>query len=179
MEFFFFFIEYFMVLVFCKKSRQTLPPVAADFVYFSCISHLVQPCILLAFSLPLYEFSPPLPPAFPFPIILPPLFLCSPPLLPFFLLSSPIPFYTLLSPPILPLLFTLLTLFLSLSLTLQEAREFSPAGWLRGVSCLIVKYHSWKSRPTMVLPALPRCSVNFKVMGFNTTSASLRRDPLF
>lgn len=114
-----------MGLVFCKKSRQMLPLVAADFVYFSRVFHLVQSCILE---------SSPLPPAFPSHTFLTPLppFLCSPSLLPFFLLSFPIPSDTLFSPPIPPLLFTLLTLFLLLPLAFQEARELSPAGGLRG-----------------------------------------------
>lgn len=70
-----------------QKSQQMLPLVAAEFAYFSHISHLLQPCIFFTGCLL-------------------PAFIC----LPF----SLVPFQTLLSCPLFPtlLLFTLLTHFL-------------------------------------------------------------------
>lgn len=130
-----FFIEYFMRLVFCKKSQQMLPLVVANCVFPDSSSHL-------SFSLPLFSFAivrllSSSAPAFPSHlVILPPLFLC---LFPSFC-SFFFPFPIVPSSTALPVHYP--HPFLLLSLAFQETREFSPTGWPRRVSCLIVKYHS-------------------------------------
>lgn len=99
-----FFIEYFMRLVFCKKSQQMLPLVVANFVYFPT-PPAICPSRCLSSPLPLYVFSPPL--HLLFHLILSfylPYFSAS---FPPSVLSS---FLFPLSPPLPPFLFTILTL---------------------------------------------------------------------
>ena len=57
--------------------------------------------------------------------------------------------------------------------------EFSSDWISQGNVLLDCQVSFLKTKPVMVQPALPRCGVNFKAMGFSIASASLRQDPLF
>lgn len=118
-----FFIEYFMGLVFCKKSQQMLPLVVANCVFPVSSSHL-------SFSLPLFSFAivrllSSFEPAFPSHlVILPPIFLC---LFPSFCsFFSPFPFQTPLSPPLPPFLFAVLTHSSCSSWLFKKPESFLP-----------------------------------------------------
>lgn len=172
-----------MGLTLCKKTQQMLPLVAAEFAYFSEISHLFQPSIYFTVCLHSHLC-----------FVLSSFATCSS--IPFhhstfasyfsFFPSSSSFFFPLPSPSnphcllfSSPLLFTLFTLFFSLSLAFQEAQRVFSDWMTQGNVLLDCQVPFLKIKPAMALPALPRCGVNFKAMGFNTASASLRRDPLF
>lgn len=148
------FRDYFMGLMFCKNLSKCCLW-WQQHLHISCIFPIF--CSSVSFSLSVFSQ---------------PLFVC-PPLLslsrPYCLVPSFPPLSCSLSSPI----------FFMVSLAFQEAAEFSLARWPRGRSCLIVQHHSWKVKLAVALPAHPRGGVHVKVMGFHTTSASLRRDPLF
>lgn len=161
-----------MGLMLCKNTAL----VVVEFAYFSYNSHLFQPSIYFSLSslLPLFRL----------------VFFChlflrlfsSVYILYLFLLLSS--FFPLRPRPTLtassPLSCSLSSPSFLYSLWLFRKPRESSTDWIsQGNVPLDCQVSFLKIKPVMVQPAPPRCSVNFKAVGFSIASASLRQDPLF